>query len=156
MAVDIFLGEPPANIKQWIIDHCTPPGPVPHADTRFTLDNGTVETYDITGSSFDDSWLEEHGFWDTIEWLKPIVSVDFGTDVTGIGGTVFFNCTSLKSVTIPSTVVNIGMNAFEGCTNLESVTFVGRTMEQVQNITDWGGDPTYPWSITNTSIINVA
>ena len=24
----IFLGEPPANIKQWIIEHCTPPTPV--------------------------------------------------------------------------------------------------------------------------------
>ena len=23
----IFLGEPPANIKQWIIDHYTPPTP---------------------------------------------------------------------------------------------------------------------------------
>ena len=31
MATKIFLGEPPANIKQWIIDHSTPVG---HPETR--------------------------------------------------------------------------------------------------------------------------
>ena len=27
MSVQVFLGEPPANIKQWIIEHYTPPTP---------------------------------------------------------------------------------------------------------------------------------
>ena len=28
MSVQVFLGEPPAHIKQWIIEHYTPPTPV--------------------------------------------------------------------------------------------------------------------------------
>ena len=45
--MDIFLGEPPANIKQWIINHASPAG---HAETRFTLEGGTVKTENITGT----------------------------------------------------------------------------------------------------------
>lgn len=37
MATEIFLGEPPANIKQWIIEHATPAG---HAETIFTFSGG--------------------------------------------------------------------------------------------------------------------
>ena len=32
----IFLGEPPANIKQWIIDHYTPPTPPVSGPLCFT------------------------------------------------------------------------------------------------------------------------
>ena len=28
MSVQVFLGEPPAHIKKWIIEHYTPPTPV--------------------------------------------------------------------------------------------------------------------------------
>lgn len=43
----------------------------------------------------------------------------------------FWNCTSLYSVTIPSTLIDIGFNAFYGCQNLYLVYFTG----EVQNIT---------------------
>ena len=86
MAVDIFLGEPPAHIKQWIIEHATPPGPVPHADTRFTLEDGTVETYNITGT-INRSWMVTNGYWseDKGQWLKTITQADIGNTVTSIG-----------------------------------------------------------------------
>lgn len=35
--------------------------------------------------------------------------------VTGIGDEAFYNCTGLKSVTIPESVTSIGSFAFSGC-----------------------------------------
>jgi len=37
--------------------------------------------------------------------------------VTNIGGSAFYNCSSLTLVTIPNSVKNIGGSAFEGCSN---------------------------------------
>ena len=38
MATHIFLGEPSPNVKQWIIEHSTPPGPShePHISCAYT------------------------------------------------------------------------------------------------------------------------
>jgi len=54
-----------------------------------------------------------------------------GNTVTNLNDSVFKNCTSVKSVTIPDTVKRIGTYAFQGCVNLErvnipsSVTYIG-------------------------------
>ena len=42
--------------------------------------------------------------------------------VTSIGGSAFYNCSSLTSVNIPEGVTSIGSFAFAGCTSLTSVT----------------------------------
>lgn len=47
MAVEVYLGYPPANIIDWIRNHSQPAG---HEETRFTLEGGNVETYNITGT----------------------------------------------------------------------------------------------------------
>lgn len=39
-----------------------------------------------------------------------------------IGGGAFFNCTKLKSITIPNSVTSIGEEAFDNCSGLTSVT----------------------------------
>ncbi|MBQ9591699.1 MAG: leucine-rich repeat domain-containing protein, partial [Paludibacteraceae bacterium] len=42
--------------------------------------------------------------------------------VTSIGGSAFYGCTGLTSVTIPNSVTSIEKYAFSGCTGLTSVT----------------------------------
>lgn len=42
--------------------------------------------------------------------------------VTKIGYSAFYNCISLKEITIPDSVTSIGDSAFDGCTSLESIT----------------------------------
>ena len=48
-------------------------------------------------------------------------SVTIPVSVTEIGGSAFFGCTGLTSVTIPGSVTSIGDYAFSGCTGLRSV-----------------------------------
>lgn len=53
----------------------------------------------------------------------------------------------MTDIEIPSSVTSIGSNAFFGCHLLSSVTFHGKTLTQVQEMTN------YPWGIADTSII---
>lgn len=120
MSVEIYLGKPPAHIEQWIKDHL---GPISHPETRFTLQNGTIEPYDII-ETLDQQWMIDNGYQDkrTYEWIKTITYADIGNTVTSIGDDTFDSCSSLMSVTIPNTVTSIGRNAFFLCKNLENVT----------------------------------
>ena len=45
-----------------------------------------------------------------------------GYPVTSIGSYSFYNCKSLKNITIPSSVTRISHNAFENCSSLSSIT----------------------------------
>ena len=49
--------------------------------------------------------------------------------VTSIGGSAFWYCTGLTSVTIPNSVTEIGSEAFSGCTGLISVTIPNSVTE---------------------------
>ena len=89
-----------------------------------------------------------------------IVEIEIGTGtqsnpVTSIGDFAFSGCSGLTRVTIPNGVTSIGENAFEYCNGLTGVTFIGKTLQQVQDIEDNEGNKYYPWGI-DTSIINVA
>lgn len=53
------------------------------------------------------------------KWLKRVV---IGEGVTSIGEGAFNGCTSLTSVTFPSTLQSIGMLAFNRCSSLSSIT----------------------------------
>ncbi len=107
--------------------------PAGHPETRFTLQDGTVETYNITGP-LDQQWLSNNGYyipWDdeTSEgdvWLKTITQVDIGNTVTSIGEGTFTNCLNLTIVTAPDSVTSIEEGyTFNGCSNLTSVTLPG-------------------------------
>ncbi len=58
----------------------------------------------------------------TISGCTSLTSVTIPSSVTSIGQYAFQNCTSLTSVTIPSSVTSIGQYAFQNCTSLTSVT----------------------------------
>lgn len=45
-----------------------------------------------------------------------------GAPITGIADKFFYNCDSLKTVTLPSTLESIGNEAFSSCGSLESIT----------------------------------
>lgn len=47
-----------------------------------------------------------------------------GVSTMTIGGSAFYGCTSLESITIPSTVTSIGSSAFKNCSSLENVTLL--------------------------------
>lgn len=49
-------------------------------------------------------------------------SVTIPSSVVAIGGWAFYSCSSLSSVTIPSSVITIGDRAFSGCSSLSSVS----------------------------------
>ena len=121
-----------------------------HPETRFTLQDGTVETANITGT-LDPGWMIDNGYLnEDITWLKPITQADIGNTVTRIDENAFDYCTTLTSVMIPNSVTIIENDAFRGCSGLTSVTFQGKTLAQVQAMAR------YPWGISDTSIINVA
>ena len=48
-----------------------------------------------------------------------------------IGGSAFYNCTALTSVSIPNSVTTIGYHAFNGCTSLSAVT-IPNSVTQIQ------------------------
>jgi hypothetical protein len=50
--------------------------------------------------------------------------------VTRIGGSAFYNCSSLTSVEIPNSVTSIYYNAFSGCSGLRSVT-IGNSVTSI-------------------------
>ena len=79
-----------------------------------------------------------------------LTSLTIPDSVTSIGQGAFRYCTGLTNVTIGNGVTNIGSDAFDNCSGLTNVTFQGKTLEQVQAMSD------YSWGISDTSIINVA
>lgn len=78
-----------------------------------TLNNGS--TVDIEGSgSLVQSMIEPY--------RSTVVNADIKSTCSSLASDSFASCSSLTSVTIPSSVYLIGDNSFEGCINLTSIT----------------------------------
>ena len=56
------------------------------------------------------------------EYIDGKGYIDFDAPITSIGGSAFYDCRSLTSVTIPDSVTSIGNDAFRSCSSLTSVT----------------------------------
>ena len=104
--------------------------PASHPETRFTLQGGTVETYDITGT-LDQQWMITNGYYNELEdaWSKTITQIDIGNTVTSIGDNVFYACSGLMNVTMPN-VTSIGEQTFSGCSSLTSMT-IGNSIQGI-------------------------
>jgi len=61
------------------------------------------------------------GVW-AFNGCSSLTSVTIPSSVTSIGELAFSHCSSLTSVTIPSSVISIGPGAFRYCSNLTNVT----------------------------------
>ena len=86
--------------------------------TGYAMDNfkglTNVVSLSIAGSV---TFLENQSFSD----CKKLTTVTLGEGVVVVG-TAFQACTSLKSISIPSTVRSISQNAFAGCKSLTSIS----------------------------------
>lgn len=81
---------------------------------------------------------------------SSLVSVTIPDSVISIANSIFRGCTNLRTVTFGSGLQSLSPTAFTDCRSLTNVTFVGKTLEQVQGMSN------YPWGISDPSIINVA
>ena len=118
MATQIFLGEPPANIKRWIEEHAAP---ATHADTWYKYAGDTEwRTVSISGSIDGD--VSEETPTIQIPNVLDIVALEIGTTVTIIGDCAFASCSGLTSITIPNSITSIKYAAFASCSGLTSIT----------------------------------
>ena len=76
--------------------------------TEYAVANVNVKDYSAFKAIVDDSLTE--------------VTAEMLDGITSIGVTAFASCTSLTSITIPSSVTSIGQSAFASCTSLTSIT----------------------------------
>ena len=89
-----------------------------YADKVYNAPNGFIDG--------DFIWYENEDGMTLAGYLGNATELAMPTDyngksVTSIGGTVFYGCTGLRSITIPNSVTSIGNYAFYGCTGLTSV-----------------------------------
>ena len=57
--------------------------------------------------------------------MRQFEEVIFNNGLRKIGKMTFYDCASLKRITLPSTVVEIGTYTFSGCRNLREVELNG-------------------------------
>ena len=81
----------------------------------YTLDSDGVLT--ISGSGEIEGHFSYDFYGEGI--IKKVI---IQNDITGIGYSAFYSCSSLNSITIPDSVTSIGMRAFCGCSSLASIT----------------------------------
>ena len=71
-------------------------------------------TIEFDGKTYDVTTIEDKAFYE----CTSLTSITIPSSVTKIGGYAFYYCTSLTSITIPSSVTTIGEEAFSGCASL--------------------------------------
>lgn len=133
MATEIYLGNPPEHIIDWIKSHTQP---VQHEETwykyagdtewRTIMLGGTIALTDEDGESTGQ-----------IDHPEDIVAIEIGTGtqanpVTSISQYAFYYCSHLMSVTIPDSVESIGNAAFYNCSGLMNVT-IGNSVTEIDN-----------------------
>ena len=125
MATEIYLGNPPQYVIDWIKAHSKPAA---KAETHIKFVDGTEGDYLIEGAMDCPALVaaglmpEGSGTEMPPSWNKDPAEVEIGSAVTSIGNSIFTNCNTLTNVTIPNSVIDIKGYAFYWCTGLTSVT----------------------------------
>ncbi len=84
----------------------------------YTNGSTTAPTAPNNTAAFGDATIQSNSY----DAEKECWVITFDKEVTEIGDSAFYECSSLTSVTIPDSVTTIGKNAFRNCTRLTSVT----------------------------------
>ena len=119
MATEIYLGNPPQHVIDWIKAHSKPAG---NPKTKITFTDGTSQEYDWSGEINQQTMIDAGLKNDSSSWSKNPQSVEIGTNVKSIGDRAFLNCSGLTNMTIPNSVTSIGNDAIAGCSGLTNVT----------------------------------
>ena len=82
------------------------------------INNGTELEVTFCGPEYD----SYHEYQGNVAIPEEVTYMNRTRKVTSIGGSAFYDCTGLTSVTIPNSVTSIGGSAFNGCSGLTSVT----------------------------------
>ena len=90
-------------------------------DKLFYNLNTTNNTAEVTGP--DTYWGDAYRNGTTTVSIPEYITYNSKTyKVTSIGGSAFYGCQKLTSITIPNSVTSIGDYAFENCRSLTSIT----------------------------------
>ena len=87
-------------------------------NNRYSGDVVIPENIAYDGTTYSVTSIGGSAFY----YCTGLTSVTIPNSVTSIGGSAFYYCTGLTSVTIPNSVTSIGGSAFSGCSGLTSVT----------------------------------
>lgn len=83
--------------------------------------NGNEENLILPESYKDEAYIiSDYAFYN-----KKIINLKITNGVTSIGSCAFYDCTKLKTITLPKILTTIGQNAFYNCVDLENVYYLG-------------------------------
>ena len=102
-------------------------------------------TIDGTGDMWDYDTNNESPFR---AFYREMMIANVHNGVTGLGSYSFYNCSSLKSVSLPNSLLKIGARAFACCDDLESIVIPDSVTELGEGVFFGGG-----WSTNLKSVV---
>ena len=90
-----------------------------------------ISTYDLTVEvTFGGAYYGSPKYLGDVVIPSTVTYKSKTLSVTSIGENAFYNCSRLRSVTIPNSVTSIGRSAFSGCTGLTSIV-IGNSVTSI-------------------------